>query len=325
MVKVSVIIPIYGVEKYIEKCARSIFEQTYPNLEIIFVDDCTPDHSILILKHILEEYPQMKDKTQILSYFKNRGVAGARQAGLDVADGEYIIQFDPDDYIERDMIELLVTKANEEEADIVICDFNMIQNGTHTHVHVNPSLIPIKCVEQVLTGEMHGSLCNKLIRKSLYVENQITFIQGLNMMEDLSVMYRLMYFAKKIAYIPQAYYNYVLREGSISSYKMNSMQQKNSQELIALVSQFYIQHNIQDQGLKKALVYFKIQIKTGILLFGDLHEVNHSLYKDIDWVDCVKHPTINIYRKVIGVLDSCHFIFCIRICRQIIQRLQKKS
>lgn len=303
MVKVSVIIPIYGVEKYIEKCARSIFEQTYPNLEIIFVDDCTPDHSILILKHILEEYPQMKDKTQILSYLKNRGVAGARQAGLDVADGEYIIQFDPDDYIKRDMIELLVTRANEEEADIVICDFNMIQNGTHTHVHVNPSLIPIKCVEQVLTGEMHGSLCNKLIRKSLYVENQITFIQGLNMREDLSVMYRLLYFAKKIAYMPQALYNYVLREGSISSYKMNSMQQKNSQDLISYMDEFCSQELITDIQILRAFNMFKAAVKSDILLNGDITALNKNLYQSVHLKHYLLHPSISVFHKIIGCVS----------------------
>ena len=72
MIKVSIIIPIYGVEKYIEKCARSVFEQTYSNLEIIFVDDCTPDNSINVLRCTLEKYPTMKDKIQILSYQRIR-------------------------------------------------------------------------------------------------------------------------------------------------------------------------------------------------------------------------------------------------------------
>lgn len=75
--QVSVLVPVYGVEKYIERCARSIFEQTYHNLDIIFVDDCTPDHSIDVLKRVLKDYPERKEQTRIIKHDHNRGLAGA--------------------------------------------------------------------------------------------------------------------------------------------------------------------------------------------------------------------------------------------------------
>lgn len=310
MVKVSVIIPIYGVEKYIEKCARSVFEQTYPNLEIIFVDDCSPDNSIPILKHVLEGYPQMKDKTQILSYSENRGLAGARKFGLEAATGDYLLQIDSDDYIAHNMIEEMVIKAVEDQADIVICDFNMIRNEKESHLYVNPSLDPIECMKQVLTGEVHGSVANKLIRRNLYVSNGIAPIQGLNMMEDLSVMYRLLYFAKKIAYISKAFYNYQIRGGSVSSGTFTERKQENAFTLIALMSDFCEAQKIKRQDLLDAFIFFKASIQAYVLLYGRL---SYSIRCPIRFF--IRHPTLPIYCKMIGVLYCFNFKIAIKIIR----------
>ena len=206
MIKVSIIIPIYGVEKYIEKCARSVFEQTYSNLEIIFVDDCTPDNSINVLRCTLEKYPTMKDKIQILSYPKNKGLAGARKFGLEHASGDYVLQIDSDDYIDIHMVEAMVAEVEKTDADIVICDMNVILPNKQIHIFSNPSLNARECMMQVLKTEVHGSVANKLIKKSLYIDNDICPVEGLNMREDLSVMYRLLYFAKRLAYISQPFY-----------------------------------------------------------------------------------------------------------------------
>ncbi len=304
MIKVSVIVPIYGVEKYIEKCARSIFEQTYADLEIIFVDDCTPDNSITILKQVLDEYPQKKDKTQILSYPQNRGLAGARKFGLEAAHGDYLLQIDSDDYIEQnDMVETLVLKAIETSADIVICDYNIVKDGKKTHTHVNPSLNHIDCLKQILKGQVHSAVWNKLIRRSLYIDNNIAPIQGLNMMEDLSVMYRLLYFAKKLAYVPLPFYNYLLREGSISASKMNAMQQKNSQDLIMHMNEFCVHEQITDKGIIEAFNMFKASVKSGILLYGDISALNKSLYQSVQLKHYLSHPRISVFHKTIGCVS----------------------
>lgn len=303
---VSVIVPVYGVEKYIEKCARSVFEQTYSDLEIIFVDDCTPDNSIAILKQVLGEYPQMKDKTQILSYPQNRGLAGARKFGLAAAHGDYVLQIDSDDYIAHNMVEEMTDKATEENADIVICDFNMIRNGEESHLHVSPSLNPHECMKQVLTGEVHGSVANKLIRRTLYTDNNIAPIQGLNMREDLSVMYRLLYFAKKLAYVPQPFYNYLLREGSISASKMSAMQQKNSQDLITYMNDFCTREQINDKGVLEAFNFFKASVKSSIMLYGDIATLNKSLYLSVCLKHYISHPTISISHKIMGVVSVLH-------------------
>lgn len=194
---VSVLVPIYNVEKYIERCARSIFEQAYENLEIIFVNDCTPDNSVGVLRKVLAEYPNRIAQTQIINHEKNLGLAGARLTGLKTSTGKYIQNIDSDDYIDKNMISEMVALAKQEKADITICDFMYVYTNKKEHIYVNPPLDPLSCLECVLVGIVHSSVCNKLIRRDLYVGNNIYPIIGLNMLEDLSVMFRLLYFAKK--------------------------------------------------------------------------------------------------------------------------------
>ena len=105
--KLSIIVPMYNTEKYIERCARSLFEQTLTGIEFIFVNDCSPDRSLLILKRIIDEYVDRSLVIRIIEHEKNMGLAVARTTGLNQAKGEYIIHCDSDDWIETDMYEVM--------------------------------------------------------------------------------------------------------------------------------------------------------------------------------------------------------------------------
>ena len=201
---VSVLVPVYGVEKYIERFARSIFEQTYENLEIIFVNDCTPDSSIEVLRRVLNDYPSRIPQTKIIDHDRNRGLAAARKTALLASSGYYIQNYDSDDYVDVDMIQQMVALAQREDADIVICDYKQVYESDlhYDYIKVAPSLQLEKCLLQILSGRVHSGVWNKLIKRSLYVENEIFPIEGLNLCEDLAVMYRLVYYAKMINYIP---------------------------------------------------------------------------------------------------------------------------
>ena len=122
---VSVLVPVYNVSKFIERCLHTLFSQTYDNIQYIFVNDCTPDQSIEIIQKVLNKYPQRKEHVKIINHDKNRGLAAARNTGIENAGGEYVLHIDSDDYIELDMVELMFGKAKEEDADIVVCDFNI--------------------------------------------------------------------------------------------------------------------------------------------------------------------------------------------------------
>ena len=101
MLKISILTPIYGVEKYIEQCARSLFEQSYASIEYIFVDDCTPDKSIGILQSLLKEYPERAQQVRIIHHDRNRGVGAARQTALMAATGDYLLFADSDDMLPK--------------------------------------------------------------------------------------------------------------------------------------------------------------------------------------------------------------------------------
>ena len=313
---VSIIIPVYGVEKYIEKCARTILEQTYDNLEIIFVDDCSPDNSIQKLKTVLDEYPHRKSKTTILKYDVNRGLAGARKYGLEHAHGTYVLQVDSDDYIDPNIVETMVKAATAEDSDIVICDLVFIFKDRIEHRKSNPSLIPIECMKQILTGKVHGSVCNKLIRRELYTNNNIYPIEGIDMLEDLVVTYRLMYFATKISYVSQPLYFYELHEGSISYSRMNKKQQQNVLDVIRQMKRFIIEEGIKNQSLLSSFYNFFWFSYIRIIMFGDIKSIDESIFNKLKIKNCLFHPNMPISYKIIGLLKHCNIMFPIHIFRK---------
>ena len=123
MPKVSIIIPVYKAEQYIDRCVRALFGQNLRDLEYIFVDDCSPDRSIDVMEQVLREYPDRQQQVKIIRHRRNMGVGQSRQDGIDEATGEYIIHCDPDDWVEPEMYYLMYDAACRTNADIVVCDY----------------------------------------------------------------------------------------------------------------------------------------------------------------------------------------------------------
>ena len=194
--KISVIIPIFGVEKFIERCARSLFEQTLEEIEYIFVDDCTKDNSMTILNAVLEKYPQKKDHVIILKHEHNKGLPQARKTGVAVARGEYIAHCDSDDWVEEGMYERMYATAKREDADIVCCGYYKSDGNAKTPVNVYPT-------KTLLTGPVW----NKLVHNELYRHEEIEYPVA-NKAEDGALMVQLSYFAKNVAYINDSLYYY---------------------------------------------------------------------------------------------------------------------
>lgn len=121
--KVSVIVPVYGVEKFVGRCIYSLMRQTLDCIEYIIVDDCTPDSSMNIIKSVVESYQNRKDCVKYIKHNINRGLPSARNTGLQAATGKYVFHCDSDDFVEPDMLEQLYNKAEKEQADIVWCDW----------------------------------------------------------------------------------------------------------------------------------------------------------------------------------------------------------
>lgn len=205
---VSICIPIYGVEDYIERCARSVFEQTYNNIEYVFVNDCTKDDSMNILSSVLDDYPHRKESVKIISHEKNRGLAAARNTALEHVSGDFVFWVDSDDFIRHDAISLCVKKQQEDNSDIVILDVLKLHDGYKEHVRQTNSQNPEVLVRKVLLDEVEHWIWGKLIRTSLYIDNHIRVKEGCNMGEDLQIYPQLLYHAKRISYVPIPAYVY---------------------------------------------------------------------------------------------------------------------
>lgn len=215
--KVSVIVAIYNVEQYIEKCAISLFNQTLDDIEYIFVDDCSTDNSVTILETVLERFPNRANSVKIIRNLKNSQVASTRTIGMKAATGEYVIHCDPDDFVELDYYETMYRAARETDSDIVAANYYKETEGVVEEIKANYySSCPKDCIKKIYTDYFFPSLCSHLVKRSLYVENDIFPYVGINTGEDLNVLLRVFHYGKKLAYIDKAYYHYVMRGSSLT-------------------------------------------------------------------------------------------------------------
>lgn len=300
--KISVIVPVYKVEKYIHRCIDSLLAQTFKNFELLLIDDGSPDNS----GKICDEYARIDSRVRVF-HKGNGGVSSARQVGLEHAVGDYVIHADPDDWVESEMLQELYNKAISDNADMVICDYYLFDLSTNrkTYVKVSPPLNSEELLPKIISGEVHASLWNKLIKRTLFFENKIAFIEGLNMCEDLSVMFKLVYYAKKIAYIPKALYHYIIgRVGAYTYNKMNLSQQKNIMDLILLMQEFFRDKKISI-NISELLKIFKAGYFCKIALYGNLEYYYQTKYifSDIKFNDIISKSLLINYRlKISGIL-----------------------
>lgn len=219
MPKVSVLVPVYGVEKYIERCARSLFEQTLDDIEYIFVDDCTPDRSIEILNAIIEEYrPRFASEnkiTRIVRMPTNSGQAAVRRQGIQFCTGEYVIHCDSDDWVETDMYELMYREAKRIDADMVICGYRMTDG-----VNVLREDLPVftdkdALIRSMLTAANSWVLWTRLCKRSLYADGII--YPQYSMGEDMVLTTQMVLRADRFGIVPKPLYNYRFNTESISN------------------------------------------------------------------------------------------------------------
>ena len=216
--KVSMLVPIYGVEKFIERCAISLFEQTYQNIEYIFVNDSTKDNSINILEGVINRYPNRKPFVRIINHTPNKGLAGARNTAVANATGEFIMHVDSDDYVDKEIVRKAIDKQLQSDADIVIIDFKKAYPGFYKITKYASFGNSEEYCLAVLARKNSNSIWAKLIRRSLYVDNSIKCIEGCNQGEDFQVVPFLLYYAKKIVNLTEPLYYYdCSNEGAYSN------------------------------------------------------------------------------------------------------------
>lgn len=305
MPKVSVLIPVYGVEKYIRRCAVSLFEQTLEEVEYIFVDDCSEDKSISVLEETIERFPNSYAKVKILHHSENRGSAAARNTALNMATGEYIIVIDSDDFIESTMLEDLYNSAIDDMADIVVSDYWVNFKDRTVYKKQKAPTTGYECLKALLRGELHASTSNKLVARKLFIDNNIFHYEGLNFSEDMSVLFRLFYYARKVSYLPHAYLHYVQYNTFSYTTTISENSRKNIIRLVDIVETFFQVNKIQDNDLWRDIDYYKLSVKSILLVSCSKEERGQycNIYNDSVQYLC-QHPTLPFHYKCIVLLAS---------------------
>ena len=212
MAKVSIIIPSYNSEKFIGNCLDSIFSQTHDDLEVILVDDCSTDHSYDIMKSYEKREPR---RLKVVRNPENKGAAGSRNVGLDIADGKYIGFVDSDDYIKSDMYELLYDICINNNCEIASCsstiyfkDKTVVNGGHDLIIHERE-----EAMKTMLEGRLYDEVVwVKLFKRELF--DDVKFPVG-KIYEDTAVTYKLIDKSNRVGCIGKAKYNYIKREGIV--------------------------------------------------------------------------------------------------------------
>lgn len=199
---VSIIIPVYNAEKWLERCIKSIQSQTLVNFELILINDGSTDNSLQICNY----YRVIDNRIKVINQ-KNGGVATARQVGIEHARGEYTIHCDADDWVEPDWLESLYTRAIEIDADLVSCDFFIIRGDETIVSNQKPEHETVTSYKIGLNKKIYGCCWNKLIRTSLF-KDKVSFEQGINFQEDKLFIYKILDRCSVVSHVSRALYNY---------------------------------------------------------------------------------------------------------------------
>ena len=251
---VSVVVPIYNVEQYLDRCILSILSQTYENLEIILVDDGSPDNC----GKICDQYASKDQRVRVI-HKENGGLSDARNAGVKIATGKYLLFIDSDDFVAEDLVQKTVESAELNHSDIVLFDYQRLESNDTIEV-CSISGIPenqsfsLKDYPEVLFKSI--SAWNKLFLREFYMNSEIQFPVGYYY-EDLGSSPKYLFAAKRITYVKEPFYNYVIREGSIMSAAKEEKNYHDRCKMIETVNDYYRQKEAYNK-YKKELEYLAL-------------------------------------------------------------------
>lgn len=244
---VSVCVPIYGTEAYIKKCFVSIYNQTYKNIEMIFVDDCTKDNAIKVLEDVVEEFNAI-NRVNIVRHQKNKGLAGSRKTGIESANGEYLFFLDSDDTIPDNAIEKLVERATSTDSDIVEGNFLYVTDKGEKKVVTKKHFADKnEYIHSLLS--MCGnpvSVCAKLYNRRLFDNFGTFFIEGIDDGEDFVTTPRIIDKAQKIEFIDDIVYIYYISNMSSYSNSFSWIKVEHMRDAFNLLEEYFANKSNKD-------------------------------------------------------------------------------
>ena len=245
----SVIIPAYNVEKYIERCINSVLNQYLKNIEIIVIDDGSKDKTSDICLKISEN-----NKNIIYKKVQNGGCSAARNLGISMAKGKYIAFLDSDDWVDSDMYINMIEEAEKNQADIVICGFKKLDENKNLLSTVKIPKRNNKNEYIDCTTEWFASPCNKIYKRDLLEKNDIKFLLNIYTGEDMFFNFISFFYSKDIISLDEPYYNYFMNQNSVSNnYKNRTDIYIVIRELIS----FYKRNGVYKENINKIRECFK--------------------------------------------------------------------
>lgn len=305
-IKVSICIPVYGVEKYIERCAKSLFKQTYTNIEYIFVDDCSKDNSLTILKNIITQYSKRQLQIQILNHTTNRGLAAARNTAVNHAHGEFIMHVDSDDYLEPTAVEELVNFQQKTHADYISFEAISHYPKYTRRIRHKDFLSPRDLAIAIVEGSQGAYIWCRFIKRELYIKHNIYAKEGINMGEDLQVSPILAYYSHNVAVYHKPIYHYECR--NILAYTKSYSKDKEQQNDI---SRRIIFNFFKDKGDDFIIAYDKASVKILVKRIIEACKINNKEF----FSTCTKGKNdikkkylslIPFHRRIVFYINNYH-------------------
>ena len=264
-IKVSILVPFYNVENYVGRCVESLFTQTYKNIEYVFVNDCSPDKSMDVINEYISKYG-VSDQCKIIVHEENKGISVSRNDCLDNMTGDYFLFIDSDDYIDRDMVELLVEAALKEDADISGCgyieeyaDHSIEYPQKYTNDHD-------EMMRAITLLTIKGVMWKLLVRSTIVTDHrdEVRFIPDRNMVDDYYFCCQLFYYAHRFAGVDRCMYHWI--QYNPNNYTHTTVFAVESQAAaIRKVEEFYTEKGVIDV-VKDELLKRKFISKLPLLL-----------------------------------------------------------
>lgn len=333
-IKISIMIPVYNTSKFLEKCLRSIMVQSLKEIEIICVNDGSTDSSLKILEKLAKE-----DKRILIITKENGGLTTARNTALKKSQGKYCLNIDSDDWIGQGYLEDIYKRAEKDDLDITISNiiFDFINKPEKNYIVNDLDINDEKIItgkdyiEIFFNGNGRGYTCNKLIKRELYIKNNLWYDEEIFLLEDVEILMMLSYYAKKIGKLNKAYYHYIQGENNGSQKKkvaglydisicMNKLtefySQHNENEIVNLIKQdkyiHLLSRIVENDYLEKE------KYKEFILKFiKELKEEKEITFQKKLLKDKYKLFLITIF-KILKISNVNFGIFIIKIARNII-------
>lgn len=315
-IKVSILVPFYKVENYVGHCVESLFTQTYKNIEYVFVNDCTPDGSMDVINSYIEKYG-VANQCKMIVHEQNQGISASRNDCLDNMTGDYFLFIDSDDYIDKDMVELLVEAAVKENADISGCgyieeyaDHRVERPQRYTNDHD-------EMMRAITLLTIKGVMWKLLVRSTIVTEhrNEVRFIPDRNMVDDYLFCCQIFYYAQRFAGVDRCMYHWI--QYNPNNYTHTTIFAVESQAAaIRKVEEFYKEKGIYET-VKRELLKRKFISKLPLLLDKECFDVKRwrNLFSESNnvWKE-MKFPRNNKFMFRVAISPFFHMLRLRKIC-----------